>query len=122
MSDTYLAFRQAVATSEDLPVGQLVRAGCKRDPGDVIAAYDAPFPTRESKVGPRALPLLRPMSPDAPAAVTGRWVRDGLIADTRPMLLLWADSDPVIPRTSRDDHATLGPQPRGGSTVPMSLT
>lgn len=28
----------------------------------------------------------------------------------------------ATPRTSRDDHATLGPQPRGGSTVPVSLT
>ena len=28
----------------------------------------------------------------------------------------------ATPRTSRDDHATLGPQPRGGSTVPMPLT
>ncbi len=32
-----------------------------------------------------------------------------------------ADLD-ATPRTSREDHATLGPRPRGGSTVPMSLT
>ena len=59
MSDTYLAFRHLIEISEDPPVGRLVRAGCKHDPGDkVIAAYDAPVPTPEWKSGARALPLL----------------------------------------------------------------
>src|SRR5690606_35407100 len=39
----------------------------------------------------------------------------------RPTTSPRADLD-ATPRTSRDDHATLGPQPSGGSTVPISLT
>ena len=44
MSDAWLAFRDFVRDNEDVPVGMLVRGGCKHDPGDeVIAAYEAPY-------------------------------------------------------------------------------
>jgi haloalkane dehalogenase len=67
MTDAWLAFRDFVARTEDLPVGFLVRGACKRDPGEeVIAAYDAPFPSIDAKAGARAFPLLIPQTPDAP--------------------------------------------------------
>jgi haloalkane dehalogenase len=98
MSDAWSAFRDFVERTEDLPVGMLVRGGCKRDPGDeVIAAYDAPFPSAASKAGARAFPLLIPLTPDAPGAAEGRGVLDALRGDRRPALMLWADSDPVLP-------------------------
>ena len=72
MTDAWLAFRDFVARTEDLPVGLLVRGACKNDPGDeVIAAYDAPFPSIDSKAGARAFPLLIPQTPDAPGAAAG---------------------------------------------------
>src|SRR4029077_21001822 len=72
MTDAWLAFRDFVARTEDLPVGFLVRGACKTDPGDeVIAAYDAPFPDPASKAGARAFPLMLPRSPDAPGAAAG---------------------------------------------------
>ena len=37
-------------------------------PGDVVAAYDAPFPTAESKAGAAQFPLLVPTSHDAVGA------------------------------------------------------
>ena len=44
MSDAWFAFRDFVRDNEDVPVGMLVRGGCKNDPGDeVVAAYDAPY-------------------------------------------------------------------------------
>ena len=98
MSDTWLQFRDFVSRTEDLPVGFLVRGGCKNDPGDdVIAAYEAPYPSPESKAGARAFPLIVPTEPDAPGAVEGQQVADALRTDERPTLLLWADSDPVMP-------------------------
>jgi haloalkane dehalogenase len=98
MSDAWLTFRDFVRRTEDLPVGFLVRGGCKNDPGDeVIAAYDAPYPGPESKAGARAFPLLVPTEPDAPGAVEGKRVADALREDDRPTLILWADSDPVLP-------------------------
>ena len=98
MTDAWLAFRDFVARTEDLPVGMLVRGACKNDPGDeVIAAYDAPYPSVASKAGARAFPLLIPQTPDAPGAAAGQRVLDALREDRRPTLMLWADSDPVLP-------------------------
>ena len=98
MSDNWLKFRDFVRRSEDLPVGFLVRAGCKEDPGDdVIAAYEAPYPSEESKAGARAFPLILPTEPDSPGAAEGKRVANALRDDDRPTLLLWADSDPALP-------------------------
>ena len=98
MTEAWQAFRDFVERTEDLPVGFLVRGACKSDPGDeVIAAYDAPYPTVASKAGARAFPLLIPRSPDAPGAAAGQRVQEALREDRRPTLMLWADSDPVIP-------------------------
>jgi haloalkane dehalogenase len=98
MTDAWIAFRNFVERTEDLPVGLLVRRACKHDPGDeVIAGYDAPYPNAASKAGARAFPLMLPLSPDAPGAEAGQRVLHALRSDQRPKLVLWADSDPVIP-------------------------
>jgi haloalkane dehalogenase len=98
MTDAWIAFRDFVQRTEDLPVGFLVRGACKNDPGDeVIAAYEAPFPNADSKAGARAFPLMLPTTPEMPGAEAGQRVLDALRADQRPKLVLWADSDPVIP-------------------------
>ena len=97
MTEAWIAFRDFVARTEDLPVGFLVRGACKTDPGDeVIAAYDAPFPDAASKAGARAFPLILPTEPDAPGAAAGQRVLEALRDDRRPTLMLWADSDPVL--------------------------
>jgi haloalkane dehalogenase len=98
MSEAWLAFRDFVARTEDLPVGFLVKGACKRDPGDaVVAAYDAPFASPAAKAGARAFPLLIPQTPDAPGAAAGQRVLQALREDRRPTLMLWADSDPILP-------------------------
>jgi haloalkane dehalogenase len=87
-----------------------VRGACKRDPGDeVIAAYDAPFPSASAKAGARAFPLMLPTSPEMPGAQAGQRVLEAMRSDTRPKLILWADSDPVLPlETGRRFAAALG--------------
>jgi haloalkane dehalogenase len=98
MSEAWLAFRDFVQRTEDLPVSMLVRRACKADPGDAVAsAYDAPFPTPESKAGARAFPLMLPTSPGMPGADAGQCTLEALQRDERPTLILWADSDPVLP-------------------------
>ena len=97
MTEAWIAFRDFVDRTEDLPVGFLVRGACKRDPGDdVIAAYDAPYPNPESKAGARAFPLILPTSPEMPGAAAGQRVLEAMRGDARPKLVLWADSDPVL--------------------------
>ena len=112
MTDAWMAFRDFVERTEDLPVGLLVRRACLHDPADeVIAAYDAPFPNAAAKAGARAFPLMLPTSADAPGAAAGMRVLDALRGDTRPKLFLWADSDPVLPLdTGRRFAAALGGQ------------
>ncbi|HEU4655889.1 MAG TPA: haloalkane dehalogenase [Capillimicrobium sp.] len=121
MSAAWEAFRDFVARTEDLPISMLVRGGCLRDPGDAVAAaYDAPYPDAASKAGARAFPLMIPTSPDAPGAEAGRRVLEALRGDPRPVLLLWADSDPIIPlETGRRFAEAIGrdaPQPIAGAS------
>jgi haloalkane dehalogenase len=110
MSDAWIAFRNFVERTEDLPVGYLVRGACKNDPGDeVIAAYDTPYPNADSKAGARAFPLMLPTTPEMPGAKAGQRVLDALRGDERPKLLLWADSDPVLTlQTGERFAAALG--------------
>jgi haloalkane dehalogenase len=115
MTDAWLAFRDFVARTEDMPIGFLVRGACKQDPGEqVIAAYDAPFPSSDAKAGARAFPLLIPQTPEAPGAETGQRVLAALREDDRPTLTLWADSDPVLPLAVGESFAaSIGrPAPR----------
>jgi haloalkane dehalogenase len=98
MTDAWTAFRDFVERTEDLPVGFLVKGACKDDPGEqVIAAYDAPYPDAASKAGARAFPLMIPRSPEDPGAAAGQRVQDALAEDRRPTLMMWADSDPILP-------------------------
>jgi haloalkane dehalogenase len=108
MSEAWIMFRNFVERTEDLPVGFLVRGACKHDPGDeVIAAYEAPYPNAESKAGARAFPLILPTSPDMPGAEAGQRVLEALRGDTRPKLVLWADSDPVLPVSTGERFAQM---------------
>ena len=115
VSEAWVTFRNFVERTEDLPVGFLVRGGCKTDPGDeVIAAYDAPYPNVASKAGARAFPLMLPRAPEDPGAARGQRTQAALEADHRPKLLLWADSDPIIPLKAGQRLAEIvnAPPPR----------
>jgi haloalkane dehalogenase len=115
MTDAWMAFRAFVERTEDLPVGMLVRGACSQEPGEeVLAAYEAPFPDARSKAGARAFPLLIPLSPDAPGAARGTELIHSLREDSRPSLVLWADSDPVLPLATGEDFAAAigAPAPR----------
>ena len=93
MSDAWLAFRDFVRDTEDLPVGFLVRGGCKHDPGDeVIAAYDAPYPDAGVEGRRPRLPAdPADRRPTRPAPHEGKRVADALRDDERPALVLWAE-------------------------------
>jgi haloalkane dehalogenase len=98
MSEAWQAFRDFVERTDDLPISMLVRNACFTDPGDEVAyAYDVPFPNADSKAGARAFPLMIPLTPDAQGAEAGQRVLEAIRGDTRPTLMLWADSDPVLP-------------------------
>jgi haloalkane dehalogenase len=98
MTDSWLAFRELAQRSEDLPVGFLIRAGCKiPPPANVLAAYEAPFPNPAAKAGARAFPLMLPTSPHMDGAVTGQRVIAALGSDRRPKLIIWGEADSILP-------------------------
>jgi haloalkane dehalogenase len=113
MSDAWWRFHDFVERTEDVPVSLLVRRACARGMDDAVAAaYDAPFPTPESKAGARAFPLILPTSPEMPGAAAGKRTLEALRGDRRPTLVLWADSDPVLPfRAGERFASSIGADP-----------
>jgi haloalkane dehalogenase len=113
MSEAWQAFRDFVERTEDLPVGMLVQGATHTDlPDEVLAAYEAPFPSVASKAGARAFPLMIPTTPEAPGAAEGQRVLEALRDDDRPTLMLWADGDPILPvKTGEAFAAAIGREP-----------
>jgi len=98
MGKSWQMFRDFIDAQPDMPIGMLVNGGCVTELSpDVIAAYEAPFPTVDHKGGPRSLPALIPQAPDDPGAAEGRAAVEELAKDSRPILLLWADADTILP-------------------------
>ncbi|MBS0255543.1 MAG: haloalkane dehalogenase [Proteobacteria bacterium] len=114
----FAIWRAFARFSPVFPIGKIVAKGTRRElsPAE-IAAYDAPFPTRASKAGPRAYPPLVPFAgnPEVPAQKAA-WA--SLERFDKPFLCAFADRDPItrggdalfigrVPGTAGQAHRTL---------------
>jgi haloalkane dehalogenase len=63
-------------------------------PDEVLAAYDAPFPSEEHCAGPRQLPLLMGLTPGSACARQNRRSQEALAAFGGPLLTAYSDGDP----------------------------
>ncbi len=95
-------FRDVVVGARELQVSRLVAAGC-REPlaGDVLAAYDAPFPDDAYLAGPRAMPRLVPTTPGDPGGAANRAAWAALARFERPLLCAFTDGDPITAGADR---------------------
>jgi haloalkane dehalogenase len=66
VSDGFEAWRAYSASTDDMPVGQLLRRSEPALSESEAAAYDAPFPDKTYKAGVRAFPELVMTRPDMP--------------------------------------------------------
>jgi len=98
VSKGFMAWRNFAEKNPDLPVGFVIQGATTTQlSDDVVAAYDAPFPTAESKAGAAQFPLLVPITEDAPGADRMQAVSDELSRWNKPAVVAFSDSDPVFP-------------------------
>jgi haloalkane dehalogenase len=112
----WLEFSQSIPV---LPVGQIVRMGCKRGLSDAEqAAYDAPFPDESFKAGARRFPALVPITPEHDSVAENKAAWKVLENFSKPFLTAFSDSDPItkggemifqnrVPGTKGQKHVTI---------------
>jgi haloalkane dehalogenase len=101
------------------PIGKIIQKSTINDlPDEVIAAYDAPFPSAKYKAGARAFPMLVPTRPDDPASDANRAAWGTFKTWQKPFLTMFSNRDPitrggempwqeVVPGASNRDHIKI---------------
>jgi haloalkane dehalogenase len=95
-SPGFSAWRAFAERQTDMDIGRVLQGATVTDlSGEVLAAYNAPFPDATYKDGAHKFPLLVPVSEDAEALPHMRKAAEALKSWNRPALVMFSDKDPV---------------------------
>ncbi len=101
------------------PIGRIIQKATVSDlQHDVVAAYDAPFPSAKYKAGTRAFPKLVPTTPDDPASDANRAAWKVFENWEKPFLTTFSNRDPItrpmvkpfqerVPGAKDQQHVTI---------------
>ncbi|RLA31545.1 MAG: haloalkane dehalogenase [Gammaproteobacteria bacterium] len=96
MPKAFLIWRAFAQYSPWFPIGRIIQSGTVTElSADVVAAYDAPFPSSEYKAGARAFPKLVPARPDDPASPANRAAWEIFRTWEKPFLTSFSNRDPI---------------------------
>ena len=96
MPDAFMKWRTFALHSPYFPIGKIIQKGTKTDLSDeIVAAYDAPFPSRKYKAGARKFPALVPITSDDPASAANRSAWEVFRKWEKPFLTCFSDKDPI---------------------------
>ena len=96
MPDAFMKWRAFALHSPYFPIGKIIQKATRTELSDeIVAAYDAPYPSRKYKAGARKFPALVPTTPDDPASDANReaWKKFGRWE--KPFLTCFSDKDPI---------------------------
>lgn len=96
MPRAFSVWRAFARYSPWFPVGRIIQKGTITElSADVVAAYDAPFPSARFKAAARTLPLLVPTRPDDPASEANRAAWQVFREWQKPFLTTFSNRDPI---------------------------
>jgi len=119
MPGAFRIWRAFARFSPWFPIGRIIQSGTiSALSPEVVAAYDAPFPSRAYKAGARAFPKLVPATPDDPAAAANREAWQALANWRKPFLTAFSNRDPItrggaqpfrekVPGAADQPHTTI---------------
>jgi len=119
MPRAFTLWRAFALYSPWFPIGRIIQKATVTElSDDVIAAYDAPFPSASYKAGARAFPALVPVRPDDPASDANRAAWKVFADWQKPFLTTFSNRDPItrggekpwqeaVPGAKNRDHVRI---------------
>lgn len=96
MPKAFNAWQTFARYSPWFPIGKIIQKATVTElSDDIIAAYDAPFPSSKYKAGARAFPVLVPTTPDDPASEANKAAWEVFRTWQKPFLTTFSNRDPI---------------------------